>query len=73
MLVRRGDKPPLLMIGDLTYSDELLERDQFPAIGDTEQLQASFAKVRELRERLPGLVILPAHDAAAAEKLRAAE
>ncbi len=72
MLVRRGDKRPLLLIGDLTYDEDLLQRDQFPAIGNREELRASFAKVRALKERMPDLVILPAHDFGAAEKLRAA-
>lgn len=72
MLVRRGEKPPLLLIGDLSYDEDLLQRDQFPAIGNREELRASFAKVRALKERMPDLVILPAHDFGAAEKLRAA-
>jgi glyoxylase-like metal-dependent hydrolase (beta-lactamase superfamily II) len=69
MLVRRGERPPLLMIGDITYSEELLQRDQFPVLGDKEQLRASFAKVRALKEHMPDLVILAAHDPSAAEKL----
>ena len=72
MLVRRGERPPLLFIGDLTYDEALLQRDQFPAIGNKDLLRASFAKVRALKERMPDLVILPPHDATAAEKLRAA-
>jgi N-acyl homoserine lactone hydrolase len=72
MLVRRGDAPPLLLIGDLTYDEDLLQRDQFPAIGDKDELRASFAKVRALKQRMPDLVILPAHDTRAAEKLAAA-
>jgi glyoxylase-like metal-dependent hydrolase (beta-lactamase superfamily II) len=72
MLVRRGQRPPLLLIGDLTYDEGLLQRDQFPAIGDKKVLRASFAKVRALKERMPDLVILPAHDPTAADKLRAA-
>jgi glyoxylase-like metal-dependent hydrolase (beta-lactamase superfamily II) len=72
MLVRRGDRPPLLLIGDLTYKEEFLERDQFPVIGDHDQLRESFAKVRALKERLTDLVILPAHDYSAPEKLSAA-
>ncbi len=70
MLVRRGERPPLLLIGDLTYAEALLQRDQFPAIGNRAQLRQSFAKVRALKARLPDLVILPAHDSSAAEKLR---
>lgn len=69
MLVRRSDGPPLLLVGDLTYADDLLERDQTPATGNTELLLESFAKVRALKETMPDLVILPAHDINAATKL----
>lgn len=72
LLVRRGDRPPLLMIGDLTYQESMLMNDEFPAIGDHDQLRESFAKVRALKERMPELVILPAHDFGAAAKLSAA-
>lgn len=72
MLVRRGDASPLLFIGDLTYNEELLMNNQFPGTGDKEELGKSFAKVRAMKERMPDLVILPAHDFAAAEKLRQA-
>lgn len=69
MLVRAGGWPPLLLVGDLTYGIALLFEDRLPGTGDKAQLRASFAKVRALAERLPGLVILPAHDPAAAEAL----
>ena len=69
MLVRRGAGAPLLLVGDLTYSDEFLEQDRTPANGDTKVLLESFAKVRALRETMPDLVILPAHDLQAADKL----
>lgn len=72
MLASRGDAPPLLFIGDLTYNEDLLMQDRFPATGDKELLRESFAKVRALKERMPDLVILPAHDHSAAEKLRQA-
>jgi len=72
MLVRRGDRPPLLMIGDLTYNESMLMNDQFPALGDHDQLRASFAAVRALKERMPDLVILPSHDFSAPAKLSAA-
>ncbi|QUR68136.1 MBL fold metallo-hydrolase [Mycobacterium spongiae] len=72
MLVRRNSAPPLLLVGDLTYAEELLYRDQFPAIGDKKLLADSFAKVRALKKHLPDLVILPAHDLLAEQKLRAA-
>ena len=69
MLVRRSGAPPVLLVGDLTYGDAFLEQDQTPATGDREVLLQSFAKVRALRDNNPGLVILPAHDLQAADKL----
>jgi hypothetical protein len=30
LLIRRGTRPPLLLVGDLTYGAELLERRQVP-------------------------------------------
>ncbi len=72
LLVRTGKFPPLLLVGDLTYDVELLMKDQVPGTGDTTLLRRSFAKVRALKKQLPDLVILPAHDPAAAEALRAA-
>jgi len=72
MLVRRIDSAPLLLVGDLTYGDEFLEQDKTPANGDRNVLLESFAKVRALKESMPDLVILPAHDLAAADKLEQA-
>jgi glyoxylase-like metal-dependent hydrolase (beta-lactamase superfamily II) len=69
MLVRRSDAPPLLLVGDLTYAEELLERNQTPATGDRKLLLESFANVRSLKKRTPDLVILPTHDPGAAGKL----
>ena len=71
MLVRRGAAAPLLLVGDLTYDEELIQRDQFLATGDKDLLAASFAKVRALKERMSDLVILPAHDQRSSQKLRA--
>ena len=62
MLVRRDNAPPLLLIGDLTYGVELLERGQLPGTGDKKKLLASFAKVLALKKRMPDLVILASHD-----------
>lgn len=71
MLVRADDRPPLLLVGDLSYAVELLMRDQLPGIyTDASQLKASFAKVRELKARLPNLAILGSHDPAAADLLQ---
>ena len=72
MLVRTEGFPPLLFVGDLTYEVDLLLKDQVPRTGDEAQLRSSFAKVRALKEKLPDLVILPAHDSAATKALRAA-
>ena len=72
MLVRRNGAPPLLFVGDLCYSQDMLMRDQFPGTGDKEQLRETYAKVRALKERMPELVILPAHDPGGADAVRAA-
>lgn len=72
LLIRSEGIPPLLLVGDLTYQLDLLLKDQVPGIGDETILRASFAKVRALREALPGLIVLPSHDPAAAETLAAA-
>ncbi len=69
MLVRRRAGPELLLVGDLTYDEKLLDRDQVGAVGDPEQLRGTYAKVRALKEHTPELVILPAHDPHAPEKL----
>ncbi len=71
MLVRDDDRPPLLLIGDLSYSVELLMRDQLPGIyADKSELLASFAKVRHLKTQLSDLVILGSHDPATAGLLQ---
>lgn len=69
MLVRSGDYPPLLFVGDLTYASELLFKNQMPGTGDRKALQSSFEKVRNLKKQLPDLVILPAHDSKAVDAL----
>ncbi len=69
LLLRSASLPPILFVGDLTYELDLLLKDQVPAIGDKEQLRASFAKVRALKQRLPDLIVLPSHDPEAASIL----
>jgi glyoxylase-like metal-dependent hydrolase (beta-lactamase superfamily II) len=69
LLVRRRTLPPLLIVGDLTYDAALLERRQLPGVGDRGQLSKTTDKVLALTEHLPGLVMLPAHDPTAAERL----
>jgi glyoxylase-like metal-dependent hydrolase (beta-lactamase superfamily II) len=71
LLVRTDDRPPLLLIGDLSYSVDLLMRGQLPGIyADQADLLASFAKVRDLQAKLPDLVILGSHDPEAANLLQ---
>ena len=72
LLVRRDGAGALLMVSDLTYAAELIERGQIPGVGDKQQLRATTAKVRELKRNQPRLQILAAHDPGAAEQLRQA-
>jgi glyoxylase-like metal-dependent hydrolase (beta-lactamase superfamily II) len=69
LLVRRIGRPSLLLTGDLTYGAEILQRGQVPGVGNRRQLQESSRQVLALSERIPGLVVLPAHDPAAAQRL----
>jgi N-acyl homoserine lactone hydrolase len=70
LLIRRGTRPPLLLVGDLTYGAELLERRQVPGVGSRRRLAETTGKVLALKQQMPDLVILPAHDPAAAARLR---
>jgi glyoxylase-like metal-dependent hydrolase (beta-lactamase superfamily II) len=69
LLIRRRERPPLLLVGDLTYGAELLVRRQVPGVGSHRQLVEATAKVLALKETMPDLVILPAHDPTAAQRL----
>jgi N-acyl homoserine lactone hydrolase len=69
LLVRRGSRPPLLLVGDLTYGAGILERGQVPGVGTRRQLAGSTRKVLALQEQQPGLIVLPAHDPTAAQRL----
>ncbi|GAB3955150.1 hypothetical protein GCM10027614_63560 [Micromonospora vulcania] len=69
LLVRQPGHPALLMVGDLTYDDRLLAEGKLPGIGDRRQMRTAIGQVNELRRRLPGLVVLPAHDPGAAARL----
>ena len=73
MLVRSPPFAPILLVGDLTYQTDLLMADRVAGTGNAAQLRASFAKVRALQSRLPDLVIVAAHDPAAADVLKAAQ
>ena len=69
LLVRRAGRPPLLLAGDLTYGAELLQRGQLPGVGNRRPLADSTRKVLALVHQQPGLVVLPAHDPTAAQRL----
>lgn len=69
MLVRRGTRSPLLLVGDLTYGAELLERRQIPGVGSRRRLLEATDRVLALKNEMPDLVILPAHDPTAATRL----
>ncbi len=69
LLVRRAGRPPLLLAGDLTYGADILRRGQLPGVGSRRRLAESSRKVLALAEQQPGLVMLPAHDPTAAQRL----
>ncbi len=63
MLLRSAGMPPILLIADLAFELDMLLTDRLPAVGeDFDEMLDSYARVRQLRERLPDLVILPSHD-----------
>jgi glyoxylase-like metal-dependent hydrolase (beta-lactamase superfamily II) len=69
LLVRRGSRAPLLLVGDLSYGDDILHRGELPGVGSRRMLAESTRKVLALQQRTPGLVVLPAHDPTAAARL----
>jgi glyoxylase-like metal-dependent hydrolase (beta-lactamase superfamily II) len=69
LLVRRPGRPALMMVGDVTYDADLLELGHVPGVGSRRGLRDSTAMINTMRRRDPGLVILPAHDPAAASRL----
>jgi 2',3'-cyclic-nucleotide 2'-phosphodiesterase (5'-nucleotidase family) len=54
------------MVGDLTYDAALLAAGQIPGVGSRPALRQTVARVNELRAAHPDLVVLAAHDSAAA-------
>jgi N-acyl homoserine lactone hydrolase len=69
LLVRRAGRLPLLLAGDLTYGAEILQRGQLPGVGNRRRLAESSHQVLALAQQQPDLVVLPAHDATAAQRL----
>ncbi|NUO56482.1 MAG: N-acyl homoserine lactonase family protein [Hamadaea sp.] len=72
LLVRRPGQAPLLMVGDLTYDADLLAAGEIPGVGARKTMRRTVAMVNELRRSHPDLVVLPAHDPGAADRLVAA-
>ena len=70
LLVRRAGRPPLLLAGDLTYGAEILQRGQLPGVGNRRRLAESSHQVLALADQQPCLVVLPAHDPTAAQRLQ---
>jgi N-acyl homoserine lactone hydrolase len=69
LLIRRVGRPPLLLAGDLTYGARILQRGQLPGVGNRRRLADTTRKVLALQQQQPGLVVLPAHDPTAAQRL----
>jgi N-acyl homoserine lactone hydrolase len=69
LLVRRPGQPTLLMVGDVSYDAHVLEAGHVPGVGNRRHLREATAMVNEMRQRDPGLAILPAHDPEAAARL----
>jgi N-acyl homoserine lactone hydrolase len=69
LLIRRRTRSPLLLVGDLSYGADLLERRQLPGVGARRHLAQATRKVLALQQRMPDLVVLPAHDPTAAQRL----
>lgn len=73
MLVRTPGRPPLLLVGDLTYEPAMLTEDCLPGVySSAAELRDSFARVRALQEVMPDLVVLASHDPSAEEALNRA-
>ncbi len=58
-----------MMVGDVTYDAHLLEAGHVPGVGSRRHLREATAMVNTMRQQHPGLVILPAHDPGAANRL----
>jgi N-acyl homoserine lactone hydrolase len=69
LLVRQAGLPPLLMVGDLTYDVHVLKEGHVPGVGNRRRLRQASALVNAMRQQMPDLVILPAHDPGAAARL----
>ncbi|WP_300405767.1 N-acyl homoserine lactonase family protein [Nocardioides sp.] len=66
LLVRREAVPPLLLVGDVTYDPALLRAGRVPGTGARSLQEETSARINALRQRLPELVVVAAHDPGAA-------
>src|SRR5664280_3297845 len=66
MILRQEGMAPILFVGDLTYDLEKLTAGRVPGVGESRGLLESPRAVNELHQTYPDLVILAAHDPAAA-------
>lgn len=66
LFVRRPGRPPVLLVGDLTFDAPRFGEDNVPGIGSHGALRASTRLVEEFQRGHPGLAICAAHDPAAA-------
>ena len=69
LLVRRPGRPPLIMVGDVTYDAHLLEVGYVPGVGSRRRLREATVMINKMRQQYPGLVILPAGGPGAAGRL----
>jgi len=67
--VRPTGRPALMMVGDVMYDADLLELGHVLGVGSRRSLRDSTAMINTMRQRDPGLVILPAYYPAAASRL----
>ena len=69
LLLRQKGMAPMLFVGDLTYDVEKLAAERVPGVGQRRSLLESSRAVNALKGLYPDLVILAAHDEAAAALL----
>jgi N-acyl homoserine lactone hydrolase len=70
MLINRPGRASLLLVGDLVFNADQIQRGQVPGVSKKRTSRSTVDKVRALQRQLPGgLTILAAHDPAAADLL----
>lgn len=72
LLVRRAGQPPVLLVGDVTYDPDLLARGIVPGTGARAVQLETARRIADLTARLPGLVVIAAHDPRAPQRLAGA-